>query len=243
MSAKKKNNQKIKLVIAGIAGRMGQEIVKVVAQDPEWALTGGIDHAESLPNTRLEQEPSGFEKKAVDVVIDFSSPALFRSTLEWCVDNKRPFVSGTTGVAKDDFQRLKAASKKIPVLWSPNMSLGIAMFGELIKKAAKLDGFDFQIEEFHHRHKKDKPSGTAILLQDALTASTSQPVPEPLSIRGGGIFGIHRLYCMSSDETLSIEHVALNRSVFAKGAVSAAKWLVSQRLGLYELKDTLGRLD
>lgn len=241
MSGKKKI-PKIKLVIAGIAGRMGQEIVRAVAQEPEWSLVGGVDRAETLPNIRVEHDAKSFQKKSVDVVIDFSSPGLYRDTLDWCVKNKRPFVSGTTGLTKDDFQKLKTASKKIPVLWAPNMSLGVAMFAELIRLAAKLDGFDFQIEEFHHRHKKDRPSGTAILLQEALKSSTSQEVPEPVSIRGGGIFGIHRLYCMSPDETLTLEHVALNRSVFAKGAVSAAKWLVNQRAGLYELKDTLGPL-
>ena len=241
MSAKK-NSRKINLVIAGIAGRMGQEIVKVVAADPEWNLAGGIDRAVSPVSSRVESDPGEYQKKGVDVVIDFSSPALFRDVLDWCVANKRPFVSGTTGLTKDDFQKLKTASKKTAVLWAPNMSLGIAMFGELIKKVAALEGFDFQVEEFHHRHKKDKPSGTAILLQDVLKASAKNEVPDPVSIRGGGIFGIHRLYCMSPDETLTIEHVALNRSVFAKGAVSAAKWLSGQRPGLYELKDTLGSL-
>ncbi|HEX4925461.1 MAG TPA: 4-hydroxy-tetrahydrodipicolinate reductase [Bdellovibrionales bacterium] len=236
-----KKKQKTKLVICGISGRMGQEIVKVVHQDPDWQLAGGVDRADATLGVRLEPELSAFQRKDVDVVIDFSSPAIFGDIVDWCVKNKRPLVSGTTGLGRDDFARLKSASRKIPVLWAPNMSLGIAMFTELIKKVAQLDDFDFQIEEFHHRHKKDKPSGTAILLQDVLKASVTKEVPEAISIRGGGIFGIHRLYCMSPDETITIEHVALNRSVFAKGAVSAARWLVGQKAGSYELKDTLKR--
>lgn len=220
---------------------MGQEIARVVHQDPYWQLSGGVDRADATVGLRIEPELEAFQKKDVDVVIDFSSPAIFGDILEWCVKNNKPLVSGTTGLSLADFARLKSASKKIPVLWAPNMSLGIAMFAELIKRVAQLEDFDFQIEEFHHRHKKDKPSGTAILLQDVLKASVTKEVPEALAIRGGGIFGIHRLYCMSPDETITIEHVALNRSVFAKGAVSAARWLVGKKAGSYELKDTLKR--
>lgn len=223
----------------GFGGRMGQEIVKAISEKKNLQIAGGVDRKKSAGPVRIETKIEAFTEKQVDVVIDFSSPELFRSALEWCVKNKRPLVSGTTGLTADDFKKLRAASKSTPALWAPNMSLGVAMMSELVKKVAQLDDFDFQIEEFHHRHKKDKPSGTALFLQEQLKAATSREIPEIVSVRGGGIYGIHRLSCMSPDETLTIEHVALNRSVFAKGAVTAAQWLVAQKPGLYELKNTL----
>jgi 4-hydroxy-tetrahydrodipicolinate reductase len=227
--------KKLKLVVAGLAGRMGQEILKV---SEDFDLIAGIDrsHVEGI---LIEPELKRLKPTKFDVVVDFSSPELFEKLLEQCVELKKPLVSGTTGLNEKHFKLLQSASKKTPLLWAPNMSLGIAMFCELIETTARLKGFDFQIEEFHHRHKKDKPSGTALLLQDVLKKSTETNVPEPVSIRGGGIFGIHRLYAMSPDETLTIEHTALNRSVFAKGALAAAQWLVGQKPGLYKLKDTL----
>ena len=118
---------------------------------------------------------------------------------------------------------LTKAAESCPVLWSANMSLGVNFVAELIKSLSVLEeDFDFQIEETHHRHKVDKPSGTAILLQESLQAKLKKTLPEPLSVRGGGVFGIHKLMAMSEEETITIEHVALNRKVFAKGAVKAA---------------------
>jgi 4-hydroxy-tetrahydrodipicolinate reductase len=233
-----KKQTKTKLFIAGIGGRMGQELVRAAEESLDWLLIGGFDR-KPVEGQTIFRDLSKVKASSFDILIDFSSPEVFDSVVDYCVKNKKPMVSGTTGLSVESYERLKKSGKKIPILWAPNMSIGVAMFTTLIEQVARLRDFDFQVEEFHHRHKKDKPSGTALLLQRALELSTKSKQPEPVAIRGGGIFGIHRLHCMSPDETITIEHTALNRSVFAMGALTAAKWVLSQKPGLYELKDTL----
>ncbi|KYG66755.1 dihydrodipicolinate reductase [Bdellovibrio bacteriovorus] len=221
--------KKLKIGIVGVNGRMGQEIAKVVEQsahDLFYALTRDV---------KLD------EKKAakVDVWIDFTSPQALKSVLQMAEKYKKPVVCGTTGFSAAEKKLLETYSKKIPVLWSSNMSLGVALLNEALKSFAAVSDFDFQIEEFHHNKKKDKPSGTAITLQENLEKAVGRKLPEPLAIRGGGIFGVHKIYAMSDEEVLMFEHTALNRAVFAKGSVQAAEWLVKQKPGLYGIRDVL----
>jgi 4-hydroxy-tetrahydrodipicolinate reductase len=117
--------------------------------------------------------------------------------------------------------------------------LGVAVLTEAIRVLGKLKGADFQIEEFHHNKKVDKPSGTALWLQEALEKVVGKSIPEPLAIRGGGIFGVHRVHAMTDEETLTFEHQALNREVFARGALVAAKWIKNRPAGLYKMTDVL----
>jgi 4-hydroxy-tetrahydrodipicolinate reductase len=212
----------IKIALVGRGGKMGQEIEKL--------LSGA---SKKMILTELV--------KGADVVIDFSSPQGFESTLKWCVKNKVPFVSGTTGISVEHERQLKSAAKKIPVLWSSNFSLGIALVTEMMKQFSDIEDFDFQIEEFHHKHKKDKPSGTAKTLQKELHKIVQKKLPEPLSVRGGENFGIHKIWAMSSAENILIEHTALNRSVFASGAIRASLWLIKQTPGNYTMRDLLSR--
>ena len=221
--------KKLKIGIVGVNGRMGQEIAKVVEQSPHelfYALT---------------REAKLDEKKAsqVDVWIDFTSPQALKSVLKMAEKYKKPVVCGTTGFSAAEKKLLETSAKKIPVLWSSNMSLGVALLNEALKSFAAVSNFDFQIEEFHHNKKKDKPSGTAITLQENLEKAVGRKLPEPLAIRGGGIFGVHKIYAMSDEEVLMFEHTALNRAVFAKGSVQAAEWLVKQKAGLYGIRDVL----
>lgn len=221
--------KKLKIGIVGVNGRMGQEIAKVVEQsshDLFYAMT---------------REAKLDEKKAsqVDVWIDFTSPQALKSVLQMAEKYKKPVVCGTTGFSAAEKKLLDTYSKKIPVLWSSNMSLGVALLNEALKSFAAVSNFDFQIEEFHHNKKKDKPSGTAITLQENLEKAVGRKLPEPLAIRGGGIFGVHKIYAMSDEEVLMFEHTALNRAVFAKGSVQAAEWLVKQKAGLYGIRDVL----
>ena len=211
-----------KIALIGRHGKMGQEIEKLLTQNSKKVLV-----SELAPG--------------VDVVIDFSSPEGFKSTLKWCVKNKTPFVSGTTGINLEQERLLKTAAKKIPVLWSSNFSLGIALVTEMMKQFSDLEDFDFQIEEFHHKHKKDKPSGTAKTLQKELHKIVQKKLPEPISIRGGENFGIHKIWAMSSSENILIEHTALNRSVFAAGAIRASLWLLKRAPGNYTMRDLLSR--
>ena len=155
------------------------------------------------------------------------------------MDNEIPFVSGTTGLSRTDHLLLTKASKKIPALWAPNMSLGVAALERAIEALKSLSHFDFQIEETHHIHKKDSPSGTALRLQKTLEKTVGRKLPDPLAIRGGGVFGIHQVHALGSNETLIFEHRALNRKVFAEGALFAAAWLSHKKKGLYTIQDVL----
>ena len=175
----------------------------------------------------------------LDAVIDFSTPEVFINALNWCKQNKKPFVSGTTGLSSTEEKELQGASANIPVLWSPNMSLGIACFNEWLKKnAANNKKLDIQISETHHRFKKDAPSGTALLLQKTLESQNIQS-PKPHSTRGGGVHGMHKVSFMGLNEMLSIEHIAQDRKVFARGALNASLWILHQKPGFYQIKDCL----
>jgi len=221
-----------KLAIVGASGRVGQELMALCqAQKLEVV---------SLGRKELAEKPQG----KYEMLIDFSSPLGLRAALKWAQLAKCPVVSGTTGLSEDDLQRLKSASKRIPILWAPNMSLGVAVLKKAMESLRALEGFDFQIEEFHHRHKKDRPSGTALALQKKLKECVGESVPEPVVVRAGGIFGDHKVHAVSEEEWITYEHQALNRRVFASGALRAAlwldkKWKKTRKPGLYAMEDLL----
>ncbi|WP_373998611.1 4-hydroxy-tetrahydrodipicolinate reductase [Bdellovibrio bacteriovorus] len=222
--------KKIKVGVIGPAGRMGKEIVGVIDSNPRCELFYPLNRDDKFDAKKAKQ---------VDVWIDFSSPEALKDVLKRAAENKTPVVCGTTGFSKKEKDLLAQYAKKIPVLWSSNMSLGVAVLNEALKNLSAISHFDFQIEEIHHNRKKDKPSGTAITLQENLEKAVGKKLPEALAIRGGGVFGVHKVYSMSDEEVLVFEHSALNRTVFAKGAVMAAEWLVKQKPGLYQIRDVL----
>lgn len=232
--------KQIRVGVLGASGRMGQEIGRILAADeacePFLAIEGGSASA-GFKNTAksLKTELA----KDVDVWIDFSSPDAMAKLLPIAAANKTPVVSGTTGITTAQKNALKKAARTVPVLWASNMSLGVALLNEAIKLYGRLKGFDFQIEEIHHKRKKDRPSGTALTLQETLVAAVNADVPEPLALRGGGVFGVHKVWAFSEEEVLSFEHQALNRAVFARGAVQAAKWLVRQKPGMHTIQEVL----
>ncbi|MGE3973152.1 MAG: 4-hydroxy-tetrahydrodipicolinate reductase [Bdellovibrionales bacterium] len=216
--------KKLNVCISGASGRMGQELKKLIESDKslQWAA------------------PYDRKKKTLgssDVVVDFSLPEGFSELLAACVKSKTPLVSGTTGLTEKQKKEMEKASKQIPLLWASNMSLGVTTLKHMLKSLNQLSDYEFQIEETHHKHKKDKPSGTAITLQQSLEKAVGKKVPEPLSVRGGGVFGIHTVHVMGDEETLALTHTALNRTVFARGALIAARWLSKQKSGLYSLDD------
>ncbi|MFZ4404568.1 MAG: 4-hydroxy-tetrahydrodipicolinate reductase, partial [Pseudobdellovibrionaceae bacterium] len=175
----------------------------------------------------------------VQVWIDFSSPEGLQSLLPVAEKNKSAVVSGSTGLTEAHFEQIQIAAKKIPVLWASNMSLGVALLSKALEVFAQFHDFDFQIEEIHHNKKKDIPSGTALSLQKKLEEVIGQKTPLPLGLRGGGVFGVHRVFAFAEEEYLNFEHHALNRAVFAKGAIKAAEWLYKKAPGLYEIKEVL----
>lgn len=231
---------KIKLGLVGSSGRMGQEISKAAKDAGCMDLYIGVSR--SSENSHFVHQTKNIQDdklKEVDLLIDFSSPELFDEALQAAVKFKKPFISGTTGLSEKQFKNIEKAAKKIPILWASNMSLGVALLNEAIKLFSQLNDFDFQIEEFHHNKKKDNPSGTAKTLQQTLELSVEKQLPPIVGIRGGGIFGIHKVYAMSDQETLCFEHTALHRAVFAQGAIRAGLWLYKKKPGLYKMSEVL----
>lgn len=224
--------KKLKIGLVGASGRMGQEISKLVAGSNKYEICAEINRS----NGSLGK----IKSSNLDVMIDISLPEGFRAALEWCVKNKKPLVSGTTGLSAQQYKAIEKAGAQIPILWSPNMSIGIAMLQKALAAMGHCEEFDIAIEETHHKRKKDRPSGTAILLQNTIEQKMKRKLEEPLSIRGGGVVGIHRVHLLSEDEALYFEHQALNRRVFASGALRAAEWISKKKPAVYKMSDVLG---
>lgn len=224
----------MKIFISGALGRMGQEIQALIKADKNLKYVGGFDRKDDKAQgivSSLAEAPSD-----IDVIIDFSLPEAFNQIVEWSVEKKISLVSGTTGISDSQKNKLEEASKEIAVLWAANMAPGVHVVKQLLRQIKLLSQFDIQMTEYHHIHKKDKPSGTALMLQKELDQRRDN-LPEPLSIRGGGIFGIHKVDFMAPEEVITIEHQALSRTVFARGAVDVAQWLSKKPKGLYTMDD------
>jgi 4-hydroxy-tetrahydrodipicolinate reductase len=224
------NKNTLFYIINGASGRMGKEITALLKEDSYFQFETAI------VGQKLDRA----------VVIDFSSPKGFEQSLSWSVKNKIPFVSGTTGLSAKQFSLLKQAGKKIPVLWSPNMSIGInLLITAITAMGAKLANFELMIQEFHHIHKKDAPSGTAKILKDTIETSmkkgSSKKKKEIIiqSFRAGSIIGVHKIFMISDTETLTFEHTVQSRAVFAQGAIEASNWLAHEKNNLYTMEDFL----
>jgi 4-hydroxy-tetrahydrodipicolinate reductase len=221
--SKSSGKTELKIALSGANGRMGQEVQAL---------------AKVAARIEVSADWKTVKPAAIEIVIDFSSPAGLEAALEWCVKNQKPLVSGTTGLSGSDRAALKKAAQKIPLLYSANMSLGIAALMQTLETLGNLKDWDFQIEETHHSQKKDRPSGTGLLLQEKLQSVLGRKLPAVNSIRGGGIPGIHEVLVMGPDESLVLQHTAFNRKVFAQGALRAARWLFDNKSpGLYDLSD------
>jgi 4-hydroxy-tetrahydrodipicolinate reductase len=219
---------------------MGREILELIQNSQSLSPELGIDRSGGVLGFQVSRKKlDSKDFKNIDVLIEFSVADSFAPVLEFCLQNKIPLVSGTTGITAKDQKLLVKAGQKIPVLWSPNMSLGVATLVRALEAFKAIPHFDFQIEETHHRLKKDKPSGTGLLLQNKLQEVVGRKLPEVLAIRGGGVFGVHQVHALGDNETLIFEHRALNRKLFAEGALTAARWLSGQKAGLYSLSDLL----
>ena len=223
---------KVCLAVVGASGRMGQEVVNLAKASKDFDLKAQVSRSGSIKSLNDVNQK-------IDVAIDFSLKENFKPTLSWCVSNNVKLVSGVTGLTSDDMKALNLASEQLPCLWSSNMSLGINLMAKMLVDLSSLKNHELQLVETHHKNKKDSPSGTALFLQDILEKNASK-VHQPISIRGGGVFGIHEVLSMGEDEVIKLQHTALNRKVFAKGALAAAKWINSIKVPkLYSIKDVL----
>ena len=227
-----KRKSAIHIGVLGASGRMGREVTAVL-EEKKISFT-------SLSRTELK----GNSPLGLDLIIDFTTADATAKIIDFASKQNLPVVSGTTGLGVEN--KLRKLAKTVPVLWSANMSLGVAVLKKSLESLKGLQNqldFDFQIEEFHHNKKIDSPSGTALALQkkltETLTAQQKARLQNPQALRLGGIYGVHKVHAVSSQEWLCFQHEALSRRVFAAGAVTAALWLKSRKAGFYTLEDIL----
>ncbi|GHV01865.1 4-hydroxy-tetrahydrodipicolinate reductase [Clostridia bacterium] len=247
----------LNIVINGVSGKMGAALLETARELPDVRIVGGVDAVkkEGLPcpfYTELEKVTG-----KADCIIDFSRPAALPSMLNYAVRNNVPVVLCTTGYDAAQLQEIETAAKKIPILKSGNMSLGVNVVCELIKKAAAaLSGFDIEITETHHNQKQDAPSGTALMMADAANAGLKDKKklvygrsPESgkrgadelgmHSLRGGTVVGEHEISFFGPDEVVTVKHSAFSRKIFAAGAFHAARFLIGKKAGLYGMGDVI----
>lgn len=181
-----------------------------------------------------------------DLVLDFSLPDGTAQAAKWCGQQGVALLSGVTGLQEPHIQALDQAALTAPVLWSPNLSLGINLLTRLAKQVAAAVPSDavFHISDVHHQHKKDAPSGTALMLGAAIesTRAPGSAKPEYSSVREGEVIGQHEIRLEWAGESISLRHTALDRSVFARGALSAARWLIGKPAARYSAEDWLAGL-
>lgn len=246
----------LNLILSGCNGRMGKVVESLCADTPDTAIAAGIDITPS-PEGRpfpVYTQPGSCTEPA-DAIIDFSSPAALSGLLEFALARKLPLVLATTGYSPEQLAQIGAAAREIPVFRSANMSLGINVMLELVKKAAAVlgDSSDIEIIERHHNKKVDAPSGTALMIADAAASACGhdtryvydrQSVRHPRdkeeigisSVRGGTIVGVHEVIFAGRDEVIEIKHTAMSREIFAQGALKAARFLADVRSpGLYDM--------
>lgn len=220
----------IKLAISGYMGKMGQRIAALAGEDKELNITAKIEMNDSIDAV-----------KNSDVLIEFTSPEATIEHLKACVKFARPIVIGTTGLSEGQLSELKAAAKKIPIVYSPNMSVGVNCLFGLVRSAVKKLGLDYEVNiiEAHHAHKKDAPSGTAKKLAQVVKESAGREVKDIKAIREGEIIGDHRVIFESSVDKIELFHTAKTRDIFALGALRAAKFIVGKKPGLYSMENVL----
>jgi len=261
-----------RLAIAGVSGRMGRTLLETIAIDAGCALAGAIDRADStvtghdagaaygaLTGVQVVDNVESALQNA-DTLIDFTRPEASLMYLDACVAQKKSIVIGTTGFDAAGTARIHAAAKQIPIVFAPNMSVGVNLLMKLAELAAGVlrEGYDIEIIEAHHRHKVDAPSGTALglgravantLQRDLATCAvygregvTGERGPDTIgfsTIRGGDIVGDHTLLFAGTGERIELTHKASSRATFAQGALRAAKWLQGKTPGLYDMRDVL----
>ena len=248
-----------KIIMLGCNGRMGQMITDMVKQDDECTIVAGIDIVDNRDNGYPVYTKLADCDVEADAIIDFTSATDFESRMDYAVDKQIPIIECSTGLSEEQMDYLKKASEKVAVLKSANMSLGINLLMKLLKEAAvKLagDGFDVEIVEKHHNQKLDAPSGTALALADSINEAMddryeyiydrSQVLQKRdkkelgiSAVRGGTIVGEHEVIFAGTDEVITFKHTAYSRAVFAKGSITAAKYLKGKAAGLYDMSDVL----
>ena len=245
----------LKIIINGYSGSMGKVLTKCANEDSELEIVCGASKDDLDVPFKTYHKMSDVEESA-DVIIDFSHHSTIDDTLSYAIKTKTPIVIATTGFNDEELTKIKKASNIIPIFHSSNMSLGVNVLVKLVKEAAKsLNGFDIEIIEKHHNKKLDAPSGTAVMIANGVKEVL--PDSEYIygrhgrsdkrssneigihAIRGGTIVGEHTTIFAGHDEVVEIKHSAQSKDIFAKGAIAAAKFLVKQEAGYYNMNNML----
>lgn len=266
----------IKIVIAGCSGRMGHVLLECVFADADLVLCAALDSKGNPALGRDAGELLGkqsgvkvtdsveYALKDADVLIDFTRPEASMHYLDACQKANVSLVIGTTGFSAEQKAAIEKASKNIPIVFAPNMSVGITLLINLVQSAVKVlnEGYDIEIIEAHHRHKVDAPSGTALRLGEAAANALGRDLAECAiygregvtgernpstigfaTVRGGDVVGDHTVLFAGIGERVELTHKASSRATFALGAIRAAKFLADKKTGLYDMQDVLDLRD
>ncbi|KMT22678.1 4-hydroxy-tetrahydrodipicolinate reductase [Clostridium cylindrosporum] len=249
----------MKILLFGCNGRVGQVLTRIIDESNDMETVCGVDrNPEKASNNYPVYTSLKDVKENVDVVIDFSNHSCLSGLLEFGKSTKTPLVICTTGFTDEEKEAMKEASCDFPILHSGNMSVGINLLLSLVKKAANVlyPNFDIEVIEKHHNQKLDSPSGTALMIADAMkeeldddikyvhgretkTEKRTQTEIGIHAVRAGGIYGEHTALFASNNEIVEVKHTALTRDVFADGAIKAAKFLVTKTNGYYSMSDVI----
>lgn len=249
----------VEVILHGCNGRMGQMLSGLIAEDEEMKVVAGIEPSGEAKNDYPVYKSFDELKETADVIIDFSTASAIDGLLDYCEKTHTPLVLCSTGLSEAQLGRVERLAKVSAVLVSANMSLGINVLLKLLKNVTKTlyeNGFDIEIVEKHHNQKLDAPSGTALALADVmkdelddisynLDRSKVRKKRERneigiSAVRGGTIVGEHEVIFAGTDEVIEIKHTAYSRAIFAKGAMSAAKFLSGKSAGKYSMSDVIG---
>lgn len=266
----------MKITILGAAGRMGQSLLRCSAKIPGLTIAGAIERPAHPCLEQLVRESDGLHDSptipttlrysdrwvpAAEAIIDFTFHTCVTANLASACKHRQAYVLGTTGLTKDETATVMAAAKEIPIVWAPNMSLGINLLLELVRRSASVlnTSYDAEIVEMHHRYKKDAPSGTALGLAHALAEGRQvnledvacygregMPGERPCgeigihTLRGGSVVGDHTVMFAADEERIELTHRAVSRDAFSTGALRAALWLQKRAPGLYNMRHVLG---
>lgn len=249
----------LKVILNGCNGAMGRAVTKVVSESLDVEIVAGIDKNIEMHQNSYEVFNNIFDYKAkADVIIDFSHPSCLDDILSYGKKNNTPMVIATTGLSSEDYKKIESVAKNVPIFKAANMSLGVNLLIDLVKKAALAlqENFDIEIIEKHHNKKVDAPSGTALMIADAINEELDNSMEYKYgregkkakreekeigihAVRGGTIPGEHTVIFAGLDEILEVKHTALSKNVFASGAVKAAKFIVNKENGLYKMEDLM----
>jgi 4-hydroxy-tetrahydrodipicolinate reductase len=234
----------IKLGIAGVCGKMGRRIFELASMDKDFELALALEKkgtsliGKDIGKLKISSNQDGMF--LIDVFVDFTTADATEANLDYAARYKKALVLGTTGLTDSQIRRVEEVAKIIPIVFTPNMSIGVNVLFSILPEIAKRLGPDYSIEivEAHHKTKKDAPSGTAKKIIQVLKEATGREIPAH-AIRLGDIVGDHTVIFCGNSERIEIKHQAHSRDLFVLGALKAAKWIHGKPAGLYSMQDVL----